>query len=217
VYRRIRQPAPDPAKPVPSGGEAAKPVASGGEAAKPVAGDQAAKPVAGDQAAKPVAGDQAAKPVAEDQAAKPLPSTPSPAIVQPTPPPHIDPAKLQPPKPDPVIPPPRVTSPPSAPSPRLHIEPKPALSATVDVAVDSVPAGAQVMRGSTVLGNTPFHGTLPRRDSDVTLVIRLAGYADRSVVVHADHAVSEHIKLVRSASAPTRKPNRDQSVNPFGN
>ena len=84
------------------------------------------------------------------------------------------------------------------------------------MAVDSVPAGAQVLRAGTVLGKTPFHGTLPRRDADVTLVVRLAGYADKSVVVHADHAVSEHIKLGRATPGHPPKANRDQSVNPFG-
>jgi serine/threonine-protein kinase len=83
---------------------------------------------------------------------------------------------------------------------------------TVDIAVDSVPSGAQVLRAGAVLGTTPFRGTLPRRDAAVTLVVRLAGYADKRVVVHPDHAVSERIKLVR----PAPRANRDQSVNPFG-
>jgi hypothetical protein len=89
---------------------------------------------------------------------------------------------------------------------------------TVDIAVDSVPSGAQVLRAGVVLGTTPFRGTLPRRDGAVTLVVRLAGYADKRVVVHPDHAVSERIKLVRSARppAPVPRANRDQSVNPFG-
>jgi serine/threonine-protein kinase len=111
---------------------------------------------------------------------------------------HVEspPEILQPPHPAPSTPHPDLTA------------------ATVDVAVDSVPEGAQIMFAGAVLGKTPFHGTLPHQDGDVTLVIRLAGYADGRVVAHADHAVNERIKLVRSP--PRRKANRDQSVNPFG-
>jgi len=90
-----------------------------------------------------------------------------------------------------------------------------ATAATVEATIDSVPAGAQVLLGGTVLGKTPFHGTLPRRDADVTLVIRLAGYAEKSVVVHPDQPVSQHLKLAKSATSHPPK-NRDQSVNPFG-
>ena len=73
------------------------------------------------------------------------------------------------------------------------------------------------MLAGTVLGKTPFHGTLPHRNGELTLLVRLAGYADRSVVVRADQLISERVKLVKQA--PPRPPpgNRDQSVNPFGN
>ena len=150
--------------------------------------------------------------------AAPAPSTEPapPPKAEPAPPPKAEPAPPRPshielarpqPGPAPTTPPPRPRA-----EPATGHEPTPA---TVDVSVDSVPAGAQVLRAGTVLGKTPFHGTLPRRDGDVTLVIRMAGYADKTVVVHADHAVSEHLKLVRPAAAhPPR--NRDQSVNPFG-
>jgi len=85
------------------------------------------------------------------------------------------------------------------------------------VTIDSVPAGAQVLLAGTVLGKTPYHGALPRRDGDVTLVIRLAGYADKSVVVHAGEPVSQRLKLVQSAPVHPTKVDRDKSVNPFGN
>jgi serine/threonine protein kinase len=123
-------------------------------------------------------------------------ATPGAAPPQPSAPSASPPAILQPPHPAPSTPHPDLTA------------------ATVDVAVASVPEGAQIMFAGAVLGKTPFHGTLPHQDGDVTLVIHLAGYADGRVVVHADRAVNERIKLVRSP--PRRKANRDQSVNPFG-
>jgi len=145
---------------------------------------------------------------------------PAPASVEPAlpPPPKVEPATPPAPHVEPTRPPPLPA--PTAPPPRPRVEPTPpreATPATVDVTVDSVPSGAQVLRAGTVLGKTPFKGTLPRRDADVTLVIRLAGYADKNVVVHADHAVSEHVKLlVRPPPGHPAKTNRDQSVNPFG-
>jgi len=175
----------------------------------------------------------AGEPAAPAAAAPATPSVERPAVPSPAEPAKPKAAKSEPVTPpshtDPVAPPPRsVTTPqpPVTPAPqRPRVEPAapPATAATIDVAVDSIPAGAQVLLAGTVLGKTPFHGTLPRRNGDVTLVVRLAGYADKSVAVRADHAVTETIKLVRSTSAPapaparTRKTKRDQSVNPFGN
>jgi hypothetical protein len=105
-------------------------------------------------------------------------------------------------------------SPPSAPPAGPVDAPRTAGPPAFEVAIESVPAGAQVVLGGTVLGKTPFHGTL-RRSNDATLVIRLAGYADRTVAVHAGQSLSERVKLVKSASRPPRQ-SRDQSVNPFG-
>jgi hypothetical protein len=86
----------------------------------------------------------------------------------------------------------------------------------VDVTVESVPSGAQVVVAGKVLGKTPFHGTLPRRNGDVTVLVRLAGYVDRTVVVRAGQPLSEVIKLVKTAPPRPPRGNRDQSVNPFG-
>ena len=156
--------------------------------------------------------------------------TPPPAVdptppraVDPTPPSparsHVESTTPEPQRVEPAVPPPAHSPHDEPPAPqRPHIEPiTPAKPATVDLAIDSVPAGAQVLRAGAVLGTTPFRGTLPRRDGAVTLLVRLAGYADKSVVVHPDHTVSERIKLVRSTPAPVHRANRDQSVNPFGN
>jgi hypothetical protein len=67
---------------------------------------------------------------------------------------------------------------------------------------------------------TPYHGTLPRDDREVRLVVRLAGYADKVVVARASQPIAERVTLVRKAPAPTPPPeapkvSRDRSVNPF--
>jgi serine/threonine-protein kinase len=81
--------------------------------------------------------------------------------------------------------------------------------ANVELAIETTPPGAQVLLAGKGLGKTPFHGYLPRGDGNVTLVVRLSGYIDRTVVVHPDRAIRERVKLV-----PARG-KRDQSVNPF--
>jgi hypothetical protein len=97
----------------------------------------------------------------------------------------------------------------------------PPLPATIDVDIETVPVGAQVVLEGTVLGTTPFHGALPRRDRDVKLVVRLAGHVERTVVARGTRPITEHLKLARvPAAAPPPSPRstkskRDQSVNPF--
>lgn len=66
----------------------------------------------------------------------------------------------------------------------------------VAVAVDSEPAGAEILRDGRVLGVTPFRGTLPRREDDVMLVIRKAGYIENVVVAHRSHSLRKHVVLV---------------------
>ena len=166
------------------------------------------------------------------------PAAPTPSRVEPsTPPAPPPPSRVEPstttatPEPSHVEPStPRALPEPSplepvAPHPRVigRHEPPPATSKPpaerVDVTVESVPSGAQVMLAGTVLGKTPLHGTLPHRNGGVTLLVRLAGYVDRSVVVHGGQPINERVKLVLVNVAPPRPPrgNRDQSVNPFGN
>jgi hypothetical protein len=88
---------------------------------------------------------------------------------------------------------------------------------TIEVAVDSAPPGAQVVIDGAVLGTTPYRGTLARRDRDVKLVLRLAGYADKVVVAHESQPIAQSVTLVRKAAPATRssKTDRDRSVNPF--
>jgi serine/threonine-protein kinase len=90
--------------------------------------------------------------------------------------------------------------------------------ALVDVVVDSAPSGAEVLLGGAVQGITPFAGRLPRGDRDVELVIRLAGYVDRTILVHPIAPIRERVTLARdpAAAVPRRStPDRDRSVNPF--
>lgn len=86
--------------------------------------------------------------------------------------------------------------------------------AKIDIEVDSVPAGAQVLVDGAVLGKTPFHGALPSRSGTTTVVLRLDGYGEKRVVVRGDQPVKERVKLGRLAPA-RRDADRDKSVNPF--
>jgi len=88
----------------------------------------------------------------------------------------------------------------------------------IDVVVDSAPSGAEVLFGGAVRGTTPFAARLPRGERDVELVIRLAGYVDRTILVHPTAPVRERVMLARdpAAAVPKRSaPDRDRSVNPF--
>jgi serine/threonine protein kinase len=95
----------------------------------------------------------------------------------------------------------RAESKPVAPRPR-----EAAVRPTIDVYVESVPSGAQLLLGGAVLGRTPYRGTLEQRTGEIAFVLRLSGYADRTVTVRGSQPISERIKLVKV---------RDQSVNPF--
>jgi eukaryotic-like serine/threonine-protein kinase len=89
---------------------------------------------------------------------------------------------------------------------------------TIAVAIDSAPSGAQVVLDGTVLGTTPYRTTLTRRDREIKLVLRLAGYSDKVVFARESRPITERVALVRKA-APTpakgSKTDRDRSVNPF--
>jgi hypothetical protein len=83
----------------------------------------------------------------------------------------------------------------------------------VDVLVESTPPGAQLVLNGVVLGKTPYRGALPRRTAEAALVLRLAGYADKTITVRPDHEIRERIKLAKTVRNPI--PERDQSLNPF--
>jgi tRNA A-37 threonylcarbamoyl transferase component Bud32 len=94
----------------------------------------------------------------------------------------------------------------------------PARPALIGVVVESAPSGAEVVLGGAVQGTTPFVGRLPQGDREVKLVIRLAGYVDRTILVHPNAPIRERVTLARKpAPAVTKRsaPDRDRSVNPF--
>ena len=130
---------------------------------------------------------------------------PEPAVAAPTPPVAAPPAPAPPPTPPPVV------------APVAPIAP--IAPTTIDLSVNSAPDGAEVVLDGTVLGKTPYHGTLPRHDATVALVVRLAGYSDAKVTARADAPITQTIKLEKKHVhvAPHANPNRDDSVNPFGN
>ena len=79
---------------------------------------------------------------------------------------------------------------------------------TVDLVIDSSPAGAKLVGdGGEVIGTTPFRGTLPREDLAIRLSLRLDGYAQESFTVYAGGPITKSVQLV-----PVKK---DGSVNPF--
>jgi serine/threonine protein kinase len=94
---------------------------------------------------------------------------------------------------------------------------RPASSAVIDVVVDSAPSGAEVVLGGAVQGTTPFVGHLPRGDGNAELVVRLAGYVDRTILVHLASPIRERVTLARTpVPVPKRAaPVRDRSFNPF--
>ena len=74
------------------------------------------------------------------------------------------------------------------------------------MSLESVPPGAQVLIDGTVIGKTPYHGAIEQRTGNVAFVLRLAGYAEKTVTAPRNKPISERVKLVKP---------RDQSVNPF--
>jgi serine/threonine-protein kinase len=90
--------------------------------------------------------------------------------------------------------------------------------AVIDVVVDSAPSGAEVVLGGAVQGTTPFVGHLPRGDGNAKLLVRLAGYVDRTILVRLAAPIRERVTLARKPvpAVPKRAaPVRDRSFNPF--
>lgn len=155
--------------------------------------------------ADPVPGAPAA-PVSEDGSAAPAPVEPAvPGRSEPRAPAGSDPPRH--------TPRPRSTASASRePAPRPQ---DPGIA--IGVAIDSTPPGAQVVLDGAVLGTTPYRGTLTRRDREVKLVVRLAGYNDKWVVARGSQAISRSVTLHKAAPPATKnsKADRDRSVNPF--
>ena len=100
----------------------------------------------------------------------------------------------------------------------VEVPPEPAVT-TIEVKVDSTPEGASVVLAGKTLGETPYTGTLPRGDGEVTLVVKLAGHKDGKIVARTDAAIAGNVKLEKKkvGGGGRGSDDRDQSVNPFGN
>jgi len=190
---------PAPASPPPAGTPAAPPAAV-------VPGAPGNEPAMAPPSPAPAPAEPAAPPASEERSAAPAPdepATPDPGRSEPRAPSGSD-APRPAPRPRSQASPPR--------EPRAHG------GDTIEVAVDSAPPGAQVVIDGAVLGTTPYRSTRARRDRDVKLVVRLAGYADKVVVAHESLPIAQSVTLVRKAAPPaprSPKTDRDRSVNPF--
>jgi serine/threonine-protein kinase len=80
------------------------------------------------------------------------------------------------------------------------------------VAISTVPPGAEVLRGDTLLGTTPLTIPLPRGDEAITLAFRKEGFltAQRDIAPGDDRPLS--IKLL--ARPPSEPSEPDQAVEP---
>jgi len=185
----------------------------GGGAGEPVVAASSAPPAVAPVATEPRTVARNAELPPGDTPSAPAPRASEPVVATSAAPSPVAPAA----SPSPVAPDPAPVAPKEdPPSAETPSPPPPLERATVEIDVDSAPPGAQVVLDGAVLGTTPFHGALPRRDRDARLVIRLAGHVERAVVVHPTRPITEHVKLVRIAPPAQRsKTSRDQSVNPF--
>jgi hypothetical protein len=73
---------------------------------------------------------------------------------------------------------------------------------TIDVAIDTTPAGARIALDGILLGTTPYRGTLPRSGRQLKLAIWLADFVDEVITVDTSRAITRHIQLVPIQHAP---------------
>jgi serine/threonine-protein kinase len=117
---------------------------------------------------------------------------------------------------------PALTAPPEAPvqatatAPSQPITPAPPPT-TIDLTITSTPAGADVLVDGTRLGTTPYTGTRPKVEADITVTIRKAGFKDKLLTASGSAAIDQSVKLDPKprTSTGTGSRDRDQSVNPF--
>jgi serine/threonine-protein kinase len=213
----------EPGKPEVAAAAAGKPAAPGVTAAAPAAPDvTAAAPAApGVTAAAPAAPDvtppvavAATEPAASAAAAAVAAPAVTPVASAPTPAPVAQPA----PTPAPVAP----TPAPATPATPAKAEPlwlPVATPAEQAIDIETTPSGAQVSLGGQSLGKTPLH-TSVQRASDASVVIHLSGFADRTLTFHTGKPLKDTANLVKLPPPRPKQnaaPNRDKSVNPFGN
>ena len=147
---------------------------------------------------------------ADDSAQQPARPPVSPGAASASSPDPAPPAPAAPTVPSPAPAPRHPASPPAGAAPQAP----PSQPPSIALAIDSEPSGAEVVVAGSALGTTPLRRTLPRHDGTLTIVVRLAGYRDQTLVLRADRAITQHLTLV---AVPSRapQPGRDKSVNPF--
>jgi serine/threonine-protein kinase len=180
-----------------------------------LAGSIAAGALAGIAVAIALSGPSSPEQPAAPQASGAQPSPEPEAAAMPTESPANapEPSGSAPKSPGPVPEPVGSTPEPPEPAPERSPEPP----RTVEVTIESVPPGATVLQAGTVLGKTPFRGTLASSERDTTLVVRLRGYLDKTIVVRPDKTISKRVNLIVIPQVHRPVPrDRDYGVNPFG-
>jgi len=83
---------------------------------------------------------------------------------------------------------------------------KPAAPKPIVWEIKTDPPGVQVIRTSddSVLGQTPWRSEQPPTGGKVGVILRLAGYHDKTVVLEKDQDFSQEIKLEAVPQAPTK-------------
>jgi hypothetical protein len=93
--------------------------------------------------------------------------------------------------------------------------------APVTIAIESDPAGADVVIDGEVKGQTPYQLTQAPAKGELKILVRRDGYKDGVVVVPGDQDARRTVALVKKKSGGKKpKPggggdNRNGSVNPF--
>jgi serine/threonine protein kinase len=132
--------------------------------------------------------------------------------------------------PDPVDPPP---DPPPQPAANIDaaaaqpaadidagaVAPPDPIQASIDAKIASTPPGATLLQNGKAIGKTPFTGSFPQGDGEITLVVKLSGYKDGKMVLRPSGPIDTSIKLEKKrggGGGGRTGEDRDQSVNPFG-
>jgi tRNA A-37 threonylcarbamoyl transferase component Bud32 len=88
----------------------------------------------------------------------------------------------------------------------------------VQLAVTSIPAGADVYRAAdgVRLGKTPFHRTFERTDGEIELIVKLAGYRDARVALPTSNDGDRTVQLVRLRATQRPDERRGSAAKPAG-
>jgi hypothetical protein len=131
-------------------------------------------------------------------------------------------------RPEPIAvaaaPPPAAPEPAPAPAPVAAPAPTPVeLPATVQLAITSVPPGADVYRAvdGIKVGTTPLTHTLPRTPGSAVFIVQLDGHREQRVEIPVDHDGSVELTLVKLPARASKPPparrsrSADSPMDPF--